>query len=586
MPPPDSRPTLMDRTGLIMALAIVAVLAPVGYFLFDPSDARQLEFDGLMRLLAVQDLVRGQGWYDSVQYRVLPPEGLNLHWSRLVDAPIAALLLTFQALIGAARAEALVLVLWPALVHLAFVFVTFKAAQVGFGAKAASFAALVAAIYPLVTIQFFASAQLDHHNVQLVCNAIVIWAILVPGGGWRAGLAAGAAAALSLAVGLEMAPVILLGATGLTLFLVLDGDDHADRLAGFGAGLLFATPVLFVLQTPVADWRLGHCDELAWPALVAAGALSVFALAVPRLLRNRPGRGRRFGLAAALAAGLIALAFPVLVHCRTGPYALVDPLVREMVIDRVIENQSIVDLMTAAPGQMLTLVLPFVSVVIMLLLSQRGAGPERGARLLILACMLLGLIGIFFQFRLAIWGFVVFPLALGVVFSDVVRNRLGLPPVLSALVTLVVLFPPLFAGLITAPFADVRAKVQPADIDCFDRSALEPLAALPTTTVFTTLNLGPPVLKFTDHAVTSASYHRSPKALSNGVLPFLGDAAGLTAAMREAGADLVVVCAAESQARDGTIWNSLTRSDATDGFERVDDGTTDLRIYRPLPRGG
>ena len=45
--------------------------------------------DDNMRYLQVRDWLAGQGWYDLRQYRLDPPAGFNIHWSRLVDLPIA-----------------------------------------------------------------------------------------------------------------------------------------------------------------------------------------------------------------------------------------------------------------------------------------------------------------------------------------------------------------------------------------------------------------------------------------------------------------------------------------------------------------
>jgi hypothetical protein len=41
--------------------------------------------DSIMRLLSVRDWLNGQGWFDMSNGRVLPPEGISLHWSRYVD---------------------------------------------------------------------------------------------------------------------------------------------------------------------------------------------------------------------------------------------------------------------------------------------------------------------------------------------------------------------------------------------------------------------------------------------------------------------------------------------------------------------
>ena len=52
--------------------------------------------DDAMRLVQVRDLLAGQGWFDMVQHRLMPPEGASMHWSRLVDAPLAALIGQFH----------------------------------------------------------------------------------------------------------------------------------------------------------------------------------------------------------------------------------------------------------------------------------------------------------------------------------------------------------------------------------------------------------------------------------------------------------------------------------------------------------
>jgi hypothetical protein len=41
-----------------------------------------------MRLVEVRDLIAGQGWFDLTQHRLDPP-GVSIHWSRVIDAPLA-----------------------------------------------------------------------------------------------------------------------------------------------------------------------------------------------------------------------------------------------------------------------------------------------------------------------------------------------------------------------------------------------------------------------------------------------------------------------------------------------------------------
>ena len=55
-----------------------------------------LDTDSAMRLAGVRDLLHGQAWFDTGQHRMNTPYGLPMHWSRLVDAPLALLMLVSE----------------------------------------------------------------------------------------------------------------------------------------------------------------------------------------------------------------------------------------------------------------------------------------------------------------------------------------------------------------------------------------------------------------------------------------------------------------------------------------------------------
>src|SRR3546814_15789077 len=68
--------------------------------------------DDAMRMAQVRDLLAGQGWWDLAQYRVNPAGGgVLMHWSRIVDAPLAAGILLLKPLVGQAMAERIVMAL-------------------------------------------------------------------------------------------------------------------------------------------------------------------------------------------------------------------------------------------------------------------------------------------------------------------------------------------------------------------------------------------------------------------------------------------------------------------------------------------
>src|SRR3954449_5095892 len=74
--------------------------------------------DDNMRMMQVRALLHGQGWYDLRQYRLNPPFGASIHWSRLVDLPIAGLILALRPFLGAAAAERWAVAIAPMLPYL------------------------------------------------------------------------------------------------------------------------------------------------------------------------------------------------------------------------------------------------------------------------------------------------------------------------------------------------------------------------------------------------------------------------------------------------------------------------------------
>jgi hypothetical protein len=70
--------------------------------------------DDNMRIAQVRAWLNdGQGWFDLRQYRLDWPEGANIHWSRLVDLPIAGLILLGRLFTDGPRAEQFAVAIAP-----------------------------------------------------------------------------------------------------------------------------------------------------------------------------------------------------------------------------------------------------------------------------------------------------------------------------------------------------------------------------------------------------------------------------------------------------------------------------------------
>src|SRR6187431_1984928 len=104
-----------DR-GWVTMLAFVAIVAAAfaaRTFINSGTAPLIADTDDAMRLVTARDLLGGQGWFDNVQHRMNTPYGAELHWSRLLDLPIAGLLLLFGPIVGPAAATTLAAYVWP-----------------------------------------------------------------------------------------------------------------------------------------------------------------------------------------------------------------------------------------------------------------------------------------------------------------------------------------------------------------------------------------------------------------------------------------------------------------------------------------
>src|SRR5882762_9764984 len=99
--------------GLAGALLALCLHAAAGFPTLAMTSG---DNDSLLRLVEIRDLIGGQGWFDLQQYRMGPQGGFEMHWSRLVDAPIAAIILVVSAFTGKlATGETAALLVWPTL---------------------------------------------------------------------------------------------------------------------------------------------------------------------------------------------------------------------------------------------------------------------------------------------------------------------------------------------------------------------------------------------------------------------------------------------------------------------------------------
>ena len=211
----------------------------------DPDDA--------MRLVEARDLADGQSWFDLVQRRFGPPAGIVSHWSRLVDAPLAGLILLLTPLVGRAMAVGLAAAFWPIALFGLYALVLMRGTRAVFGARAGLIALVIATQTIGVTVQF-SPGRVDHHGLQL--TIVLGMALALMRGSGPAGLIAGVLAAASMAIGLEGLPYVAAAALFLCGDWVLRGRaalgaftrDAAYLMMTLAPILMFATPVFWTTE--------------------------------------------------------------------------------------------------------------------------------------------------------------------------------------------------------------------------------------------------------------------------------------------------------------------------------------------------
>src|SRR5687768_7716172 len=85
--------------GVVYAIVAAAFVARA-VFAFNGGTPLLADTDDAMRLVVVRDFLAGQHWYDNVQHRLNAPFGAELHWSRLADLPLSALIAILRPLLG------------------------------------------------------------------------------------------------------------------------------------------------------------------------------------------------------------------------------------------------------------------------------------------------------------------------------------------------------------------------------------------------------------------------------------------------------------------------------------------------------
>lgn len=531
------------------ALTIWLLLSAAMLFAYAPAIATLTtgDPDDALRLVQVRDLIGGQAWWDVSQHRINPAGGGGLmHWSRIVDAPLALGVSGLTPIVGSAMAEQVVMALWPLLL-LGVAFVVMARMASDLGDRRVAFVAPLLLATDFMILYQFAPLRIDHHGWQILLTLAALATLLREADG-RSGIFAGLLSATLLAISLEGLPAVALLAAMVGLEWVWSGSAATrKRLTAYLVALASAAAILqFVTRGPDAlaqRW----CDALSLPYLGALMAAAIL-VAAGALVVARLGSGRVVRLAilgfAGVASGATLLAIEPL--CIKGPFAALDPLVVHYWYANVREGLPLWQPLDGLAGYSLAPTLVGLAGCWLGWCSTSDAAVAR--RWLMIGGALAGLALLsLLVLRTGATAHVVALPGCALVAVQVWTWARGiaasLPRILASLLTLIAL-PPVAGALAAVAIAAIAGGKPSPDIGapCIEAGKLGALTTMPPSVLLAPLDIGPGLLQHTRHSVVATGHHRNNVVMAETIRVFVGDPARAERRARALGAEMILVC--------------------------------------------
>jgi hypothetical protein len=599
-----------DGTTLRRFLAVVALFSAIAIgtnlvlWLVNATDYVGIDPDDAMRLVEVRDLLGGQGWFDLHQYRLGPDGGTLMHWSRLIDAPIAALITLYGWLLAPQAAEAAALATWPLLLIVPLIAST-ALASYRLGGQGAMLIGLILAAVFLAAIVRFRPGAIDHHNLQLVLVTFIAAMLVDPlARAWNFAAAA-VAGAVALAIGAETTPLVAVAAIAVSLLWAVNGATYRRAAIGFGLTFAAATGLLFFGTTPASLWGNVTCDTLSvgYLALSAVGGLVLAGSALAVTDRSLPVRLAALGIT---GIALLGLALVVAPECLQNPLNGLDPLLKTYWISTVREAQSLSAELASNPENIGTFyAVGMLSAAVCLMRILRG-------ELVAAHAVLLGLIAVSWlvsvvQVRGMLFANYLAFVPLSALVADLRRLylarrndvRAATAFALSALLSVpsvwsivgVLAFDPVnaLAG-VTASNASANANANDSAGVCVDAASVHDFAARPPGRIVASFNEGPALLRFTPHSVLGANYHRNQRGMVASIRIGMAKPQDALQRLEASGVRYILTCDGDPMADDiardypSGLFAALKAGDIPGYLEEIPSPGRGIRIYEIIQR--
>ncbi|MBA3068818.1 MAG: hypothetical protein FP825_10085 [Hyphomonas sp.] len=574
---------LVLSAGVIVSLLIISLLS--GRFGQIGPDG-----DDVMRMVQVRDLLNGQGWFDLTQPRLGPEGGTLMHWSRLVDLPIAAIAHTLSPFIGQEAALRIACAVWP-LISVLIVTSGLVAGARALGVPGVLFFTCLLGFAVLFRHFRFLPGAIDHHNLQLGLLVLAAGCLVGRERAPAPMALAGALLALTAAIGAEVHLFVVAIAAFVALDWAITGAPAQRGAAVFGASFAAVLTATFLITVPPLDYGIARCDAHASVTLLAglAGG-AAFALAVQ--VTSEKSMAMRFAALANVGAICAALVLVIGPQCLSNPLDSLSPQAHDLWLARVDEARpTLVYLRSGQLDEFLfRLGTPLAGLAAAGWLAWRR--DEARAQLLFILLLTVCLVLSLYQTRFYVFGqlFAVLPLA--VLAARAQAGALGPSvPRLTYLLVVLLAVPTMWsaAGAVLAPQARPAAARLSAAASCDPPATYAALASLPPGRILAPASEAPDILASTPHSALYGHYHRNRAGIDAALAIFTSAPDAARPRLAAAGVDYLLVCPGDADMRffaahapDGLIGRILD-GDTPSWLEPVATaGAT--TVYRVKPR--
>jgi len=549
--------------------------------------------DDYMRMVEIRDWLDGQSWFDMHQYRLNPVDPLNSHWSRISDVLIGGPIKILTPLLGTAKAELVTVIAYPSILLLLYLYLATALTSKLISNRATSVMTAFILALSFGALSQFGMGRIDHHGLQIVMALATCLLIVTSSNKPKHLIYAGILCGLALYIGIESAPYIAAACIAVVLIWVFGEDGAVQKMRNFGLALAATTVFSLLISTPPSQWFTPTCDALSvvYTQLTLAVAVILWGLGLTRSKLKTPlSKFLVAGALGTLALGVTLVLYP---HCLKGPYPGLDQRLVDIWLSNVAEAGNFKNLfMNDIVVALAAIIVPVLAIVgYIFAVKDRSKPVQITERTLIIFAILTlsaGLIQtrlMFFATALAI-PFATYIFIRALAWAGKFKPKWKMVTVRSGII--IALAPvtlPIFVRLfVNTPSMQEANAATPI---CVSQPVLSKLNALPAGTVLSQIDLGAPIMNFTDLSVTSAPYHRNASGILAALNMFIEDEATAKQTVIQMKADYVVACADSSETDVMLFYGPngmlarLKAGKTPDWLEKIDIGSEgELLVYR------